>query len=149
MGRKKINKSRLTSAEIAQFRTLLLSKRAEILGDVTSMEDETLRRERSDLSNAPFHMADAGTDSFEVENTLGLMDSERKLLVEIDGALGRIDNGTYGICEVGAEPIPKGRLKAIPWARYCIACASLLERGLVSREDSPEGSNNDDGSSDD
>jgi len=100
------------------------------------MEEETLRKPRTDLSNLPFHMADAGTDTFELENTLGLMDSERKLLKEIEDALARIENGTYGICEGSNEPIPKERLKAIPWARYCVAFASLLEKGLVKKEGS-------------
>jgi len=88
-------------------------------------------------------MADLGTDNYEMENTLGLVDSEMKLLVEIDGALLRIENGTYGICQADNEPIPKERLKAIPWARYCIACASLLEKGIAAREDSFDESNDD------
>lgn len=79
----------------------------------------------------PFHMADIGSDNYELENTLGLMDSERKLLVEIEDALGRIEDGSYGICENENEPIPKARLNAIPWARYCVACANLSEKGLL------------------
>jgi DnaK suppressor protein len=131
----KKKKTSLTAEEIEKFRALLLSKRSEILGNVTYMENEALRKQRSDLSNMPIHMADAGSDTFELENTLGLMDSERKLLKEIDDALERIENNTYGICEGGSEPIPKARLKAIPWARYCVACASLSEKGLLTREE--------------
>lgn len=131
MGKKEAKNSWLTSAEMREFRALLIAKRTEILGNVVCMEDETLRRSRTELSNMPFHMADMGTDNYEMENTLGLMDSERKLLVEIDDALGRISNGTYGICEGSGEPIPKERLKAIPWARYCVAYARLLEKGFV------------------
>jgi RNA polymerase-binding transcription factor DksA len=133
-GRK--NKTNLTPAEIEKFKALLLAKRSEILDNVTHMEDETLRKQRSDLSNMPIHLADAGTDTFELENTLGLVGSERKLLQEIDGALERIENNIYGICEGGAEHhIPKARLKAIPWARYCVKCASLAEKGLLAREE--------------
>ena len=135
MREKKTNKSCLTAAEIKKFRTMLLAKRTEILGDVICMEDETLRKQRSDLSNLPFHLADAGTDNYEMENTLGLMDSERKLIGEIDDALERIENDTFGICEGLGEPIPKERLEAIPWARYCVACARLLERGLLNTEE--------------
>jgi len=134
MEKERKNKTNLTSAEIEKFKVLLLAKRSEILNNVTHMENETLRKQRSDLSNMPIHMADAGSDTFELENTLGLMDSERKLLQEIDNALERIENGTYGICEGGAEPIPKARLKAIPWARYCVTCASLSEKGLLAGE---------------
>jgi len=135
MGKKKDKRRKLTSAEIRKFRTMLLEKRSEILSSVTSMETETLRRERSDLSNLPIHMADMGSDSYEIENTIGLMSSERKILVEINEALDRMENGTYGICEGKGEPIPKARLEAIPWARYCVACATLVEKGLLTARD--------------
>jgi len=134
MAEKRANRSELTPADIKKFRALLLTKRAEILGDVSCMENEALRKPRSDLSSMPIHMADLGTDNYEVENTLGLMDSERKLIVEIDGALDRIENGTYGICEGTGQPIPKERLEAIPWARYCATYASLLERGFIEKK---------------
>jgi RNA polymerase-binding protein DksA len=133
MRRNRKNNGYLTKAEIRQFKSILLAKRNEISGDVTCMEYETLRKERSDLSNLPFHMADAGTDNYEMENTLGLVDSERKLIGQIDAALGRIENGTYGSCEGNGEPIPRERLEAIPWARYCVACARLLEKGLLRK----------------
>ncbi len=135
---KKKNRDVLTVAEIKKFKALLLAKLDEILDNVICMEEETLRKPRTDLSNMPFHMADAGTDTYELENTLGLVDSERKLLMEIQDALSRIDNGTYGVCEGKNEPIPKERLKAIPWARYCVTCAGLLEKGLLAREDYDE-----------
>lgn len=137
MAKKKTNRSKLTPAEIREFKDLLSAKRDEILANVISMEDETLHRQRSNLSNMPIHMADIGTDNFDQEFTLGLMDSERKLMKEIDEALQRIENGTYGICEGSGRPIPKARLEAIPWARYCVEYASLLEKGLISKEDSP------------
>jgi len=135
MAEKKTNKSGLTSADIRKFKALLLAKRSEIFGDVTYMEDETLRKPRSDLSSMPTHMADIGTDNYEIESTLGLMNGERKLIAEIDDALSRIEDGIYGICQGNHEPIPKERLKAIPWTRYCVACASLLERGLAKRQE--------------
>ena len=71
MAKKKTNKSGLTSAEIRKLKALLLAKRTEILGDVSCMENEALRKPRSDLSSMPIHMADLGTDNYEVENTLG------------------------------------------------------------------------------
>lgn len=149
MGNTSRDNNRLTSSEIRRFKGLLLAKRLSILGDVFAMENETLHRPRSDLSSMPIHMADIGTDNYEMENTIGLMDSERKLLVEIDEALARIENGTYGVCEGEEEPIPKERLKAIPWARYCIACASLSDKGLLGREDYLEQLDNENESSND
>jgi len=144
MAKKKTNKSGLTSAEIRKFKALLLAKRTEILGDVSCMENEALRRPRSDLSRMPIHMADVGTDNYEMEYILGLVDSERKLIMEIDEALQRIEDGTYGICEGCNEPIPKERLKAIPWSRYCVDYARLIEKGLTGAEKSFDESNYDD-----
>ena len=135
MNKERKIKSKLTPVEIQKFKYMLLEKREEILENVMEMEREALRRERNDLSNMPIHMADAGTDNYEIENTIGLMDSERKLLAEIDDALSRIEDGTYGLCEGTGQPIPKKRLEAIPWARYCVAYASLLEKGLVTEEE--------------
>lgn len=132
-------KTRLKAADLKKFEQLLLRKRAEIFGDVDHMKEEALKRERSDLSNVPFHMADAGSDNYEVENTLGLMDEEVKLLAEIDAALARIERKTYGICEGSGKPIPKARLEAIPWARYCVEYKQLLEKGLVEAPSSDEG----------
>jgi len=135
MEKKGTNVERLSPAEIEKFRAMLLAKRNEILGNVISMESEALRRERSDLSNMPIHMADVGTDNYEIENILGLMDSERKILVEIYDALSRIDDGTYGICEGHNEQIPKVRLEAIPWARYCVKCAAKTEKAFQARKE--------------
>jgi DnaK suppressor protein len=128
-------KRRLTATEIDRFKQTLLEKRREILKNVYEIEDETLKKSRldasGDLSSMPIHMADLGTDNYEQEFVLGLMDSERKLLHEIDDALQRIENKTYGICEGTGQPIPKARLEAQPWARHCVEYARMLEQGLV------------------
>ena len=135
MSSKRNNKVMLKPAEIEEFKALLLEKRRELLSNVSYMEIDALREERSDLSTMPIHMADLGTDSYEQELTLELMDSERKVIADIDYALNRIEEGTYGICEIGGEPISKLRLGAIPWARFCVACAGLVERGVVKKEE--------------
>jgi DnaK suppressor protein len=121
----------LTAADIEHFKQMLLEKRGEILANVNEMEDETLKKSRldaaGDLSSMPIHMADIGSDNYEQEFTLGLMDSERKLLKEIDDALQRVEQGTYGICEGTGRQIQKARLEAQPWARYCVEYARKLE----------------------
>jgi len=131
-------KRSLTSADTEHFKQMLLEKRREILINVNEFEDEALKKSRldatGDLSSMPIHMADIGTDNYEQEFALGLMDSERKLLREIDEALGRIEQGTYGICEGTGKPIPKARLEAQPWARYCVEYARILEQGPVQEE---------------
>jgi RNA polymerase-binding protein DksA len=133
--------SRLSAATIERFKQLLLQKRREIISNVNEMEDETLKKSRldasGDLSSMPIHMADIGTDNYEQEFALGLMDSERKLLKEIDDALQRIEDKTYGICEGTGKPIPKARLEAQPWARYSVEYARLLEQGLVRGPEEP------------
>jgi DnaK suppressor protein len=125
----------LTKQDLEHFRLLLLEKRAELLGDVNSIESEALKKSRldaaGDLSSMPIHMADLGTDNFEQEFSLGLMASERKILSEINAALKRIDDGSFGICEGTGDPIPRARLEANPWARYTIEYASQMERGLT------------------
>jgi len=129
-------KVRLNAADIEHFKQMLLEKRHEIIGNVNEMKDEALKKSRldasGDLSSMPIHMADIGTDNYEQEFALGLMDSERKLLNEIDDALQRIENKTYGICEATGKPIGKARLQAQPWARYCVEHARMLEQGLAT-----------------
>ncbi len=132
-------KSILSKAELQHFRDLLIVKLKEIIGDVDHFEAESLKKSRldasGDLSSMPIHMADIGSDNYEQEFALGLMDSERKLVHEIYAALKRIDDGSYGICEGTGEPIPKPRLEGIPWTRYCVEYAEKIEKGLISDED--------------
>ena len=129
---------KLTPEDIEHFRQLLLEKRKEILGSVNEMEDEVLKKSRQDaagnLSSMPIHMADLGSDNFEQEFAINLVDSERKLIREIDDALARVEEGTYGICEGLNTPIPKARLEAQPWARYSVQYAQMLEKGQVPEE---------------
>jgi RNA polymerase-binding protein DksA len=132
-------KRSLTAADRKHFKQLLLEKRREILRNVTEFEDEALKKSRldatGDLSSMPIHMADIGTDNYEQEFALGLMDSERKLLREIDDAMGRIEQRTYGICIGTGKPIPKARLEAQPWARYCVEYARMLEQGHIAEQE--------------
>jgi len=132
-------KSRLSASDIEHFKKMLLEKRRDILSDVGEMEGEALKKSRmdaaGDLSSMPIHMADIGTDNYEQEFALELMNGERKLLQEIDAALERIEQGTYGICEGKGTPIAKARLEAQPWARYCVEYARMLEQGLVPEQE--------------
>ncbi len=128
-------KTHLSPAELEEFREILLIKRAQIVGDITTLNKLQKNRQESsgDLSSVPFHPADAGSDNFEQEFTLGLMGNEQELLREIEEALDRIANGTYGVCVATRKPITKARLQAKPWAKYCIEYARMLEKGQVRR----------------
>lgn len=120
-------KSGLGRKELAGYRRLLFEKRAELLGDVASLQND-VNEKSGNLSNMPLHMADVGSDHYEQEFTLGLMESERKLLREIDDAIMRISDGTYGICVVSGLPIGSARLDAKPWAKYCIEVVREREK---------------------
>lgn len=137
--KRRARKTKLTSKELTHFRDLLIERLKEITGSVNHIETEALKTSRldssGDLSSMPIHMADIGSDNYEQEFALGLMDSERKIVVEIYDALKRIQNGTYGICDGTGEPIPKMRLEGIPWTRYCVKYAEMLEKGLVEEPD--------------
>jgi RNA polymerase-binding protein DksA len=123
------NRAGLKASELEHYRDLLLAKRRELVGDMSSMEREALNRGgSSNLSNLPMHMADMGTDNYEQEFTLGLMEKDRNLLREINAALGKIQDGSYGICEGTGLPISKPRLEAQPWAKYSIEHARKLEQ---------------------
>jgi RNA polymerase-binding protein DksA len=139
---KKEKAQQLSKQDLAYFRNLLLEKRHEIIGDVGSMESEAYKG-GSNLSNMPIHMADVGTDNFEQEFTLGLIESERQILRDIQEALVRVDNGTYGTCLGTGKPIPRVRLEAVPWAKYTIEYSRLLESGKIEQE---KGNSSDDDS---
>ncbi len=131
-------KSVLSKSELDEFRKMLMDKRRALLGDMSGIEAEAFRTNRQDrsgdLSNIPIHPADIGSDNYEQEFTLGLLESERTLLTEINEALDRLEGGTYGICVGTGNPIDKARLRARPWAKYCIEYARMLEKGLVQPE---------------
>lgn len=121
-------KSPFTKAKLDKYRTLLIKKRAELLGDVVSMENEALRSGGSGgLSNTPQHLAEQGSESYDQSLSLNLAAKDRKLIKEIDDALLRIDDGTYGLCELTNLPIAEERLDELPWARYTVEAARQLE----------------------
>jgi RNA polymerase-binding protein DksA len=126
----------LDAAEIEVFHKRLLELRCELLGDMGHMQSDALDRSPSsgELSTMPVHMADVGSDNYEQEFVLGLVDTERKILEDIDRALAKIKEGRYGICEGTGQPISKARLEANPYARYCIEYARKIEKGFVRPE---------------
>jgi len=119
--------------ELGPIRDALQSLRSRLRGDLDQLTDEALRRDNAggtgNLSNVPLHMADVGTDNYDQEFTLGLIENEQGTLELINEALSRMEKGTYGQCVECDEPISKPRLQAIPYARHCIRCARKLEGG--------------------
>lgn len=121
-------KAKLNKKELDHYRAILLKKRAELLGDIDNMEDGALRQSSGSLSNMPQHMADQGSDTFEQSMSLSLVDVDRNLIREIDDALKRIMDGSYGVCLHTGRRIPADRLEQVPWTKYTIEAARELER---------------------
>lgn len=124
--------------EFAEFKKLLEALQSRLRGDVRQLASEALGGDRQDgggESKSPTHMAELGTETYEQDFALSLVVNEQETLVEIGSALERIRKGTFGQCEgclkegksATQANIPKDRLRVIPYARYCVSCARVLE----------------------
>lgn len=113
---------KLSAKDLEYFKNLLLVLRDKAEGDVGSMGKDCLRKSpkesSGDLSSASFHMADMASDLYATDFNLELLENEQDLIAEIDSALKRIEDGTYGICEKYGTPISKQRLKVVPYAKF-------------------------------
>ena len=116
----------MKAEEVAQFKKLLLSLRERLVGKVDIMQGEALKKSRQDasgdLSNVPIHMADVGTDNYERDIMIELIQNGEEGVRNIDTALEKIEEGAFGVCELCAKKINKERLKAVPYAKLCIDC---------------------------
>lgn len=121
-------KSTMDKKNVEHFRQVLLQKRTELIGDISTMETEALMGESGALSHLPQHMAEQGSDVYGQSLSLDLAAADRRLIKEIDDALLRIQAGTYGVCELTGKPIKIERLHELPWARYSIEAAREVER---------------------
>ena len=135
-------KTPLTKKQLKEFKEMLLEKRRSLIGDMSGIEGNSLgknmQESSGDLSNMPTHPADIGSDNFEHEFTLGLLESERALLVEINEALDRVADCSFGVCLGTGKPIGLPRLRARPWCRYGIEYQRMIEKGLVRPGDDDE-----------
>ena len=120
-------KTKLSKKELDEYKALLHTKRRQLVGMLSGMEDEALRSSGGNLSNMPVHMADMGSDVYEQDFTLGMAETERAIITEIDAALQRIEDKTFGICQMTGKPISKARLDAKPWAKYTIEAERIAE----------------------
>ena len=115
-----------------RFYRLLISLRNHLTAGIELHSEETLKRsakdDAGDLSSYGQHMADAGTDTFDRDFALSMVASEQEALSEIDAAIKRINNGTYGTCEHTGKPIPKDRLLAVPFTRFTAEAQKEIER---------------------
>ena len=119
----------MTNTDLAFHRERLLALRARLRGDMTQMEDNALNKDHSRTTSMPINMAELGSDSSDQELTLSLLGSDKDALDQIEAAIVRIEDGSYGRCEECGGKIPKSRLEAIPYAAQCVRCASQREEG--------------------
>jgi len=132
MARKRTKKKRFARKDLLTFRKLLLKRRAELAGTFESVKEQALdgiARKNGDLSTVPSEEAEIATHIFDQNLSLALLQSEAATISEIDEAIRRIDEGSYGTCEACGRPIPKARLRVLPFAKLCVKCREAQERG--------------------
>ncbi len=117
--------------ELQTFREMLSDLRKRLSDNVSQMQDDALResgRNATELSDMPMeHLADRASDTFAKDLMIGILQNSEAEIVDIDAAIDKIDEGTYGQCEECGGEIKKARLKAIPFARLCIDCKEAQE----------------------
>ncbi|MCG3148322.1 MAG: RNA polymerase-binding transcription factor DksA [Verrucomicrobiae bacterium] len=125
-------KLKLSQGDAAKYKRLLVELRDHLIDGVNFLASDNLKRTARDtsgeLSGYSMHMADAGTDNFDREFALSLVSNEQEALYEIEESLKRLEAGTFGICEMCEKPIRKERLEAVPFAKNCVQCQSLIEK---------------------
>jgi DnaK suppressor protein len=120
----------MKKTDMKVYKEQLLALRARLRGDVSAMADAALRKsgaEGAEATSMPIHMAELGSENFEQEFTLSLMEAEEGTLDLIEDAIERVERGTYGKCVECGGSIPKLRLNAIPYTPVCIKCAEAME----------------------
>ena len=123
--------TRLTKKELADLRIRLEEERVQLDTQLTTIETDSFASTQSDSSGdvgLDDEPADAGTATFEREKDLSIENNVRDLLHKIDRALKRMDDGTYGICDICGKPIEKARVKALPYVDLCIKDAQAQSR---------------------
>ncbi len=114
------------------FTELLLKKKKELLKGIAHIAKDALgtsqREAAGDLSAYSLHMADMATDNYDREFSLSLADNEQKTMNRIDAALEKMENNTFGLCELCGKKVSQVRLKAVPYAELCVPCQEKQEK---------------------
>ena len=123
--------SHLSRTTVERLKKVLLQQLAMVRGDINQMEEESLSKsfteQTGELTTMPGDIADVSAESFDHEFSVKLLENKGELAREIEAALERIKEGTYGLCEECGGPIKRERLFAIPYARLCIECQRKAE----------------------
>ena len=123
----KANAAKMTKKDMEKYRRALDEKKAELSREIVKNKDAG----EENAEESTQDIADKATSSYTKEFLFSLSDSERRVLGEIDEALARIDEGTFGVCANCATTISEKRLAAVPWTPYCVDCMELSEKGML------------------
>lgn len=127
-----MKKKQFLKKELDEFKKVIQKRKDQLIEGIQHISENALKTSQKDaagdISGYSYHMADQATDTFDREFSLGLASNEREMVHELDEALIRIDEGTYGVCQACKTPIAKARLKAVPYARMCVKCQQLKEK---------------------
>ena len=122
----------MNKKDLKFFKELLMKKKTELAKGIDHIANDALKTSQrdaaGDLSAYSLHMADMATDNYDREFSLGLADNEQKILNRINAALEKIDEDTFGQCELCEKKISKVRLKAVPYAELCVPCQEKQEK---------------------
>jgi len=127
MGKKK----RFLKKDLDVYKEKLIKLREDTAKELKQISEEIIMKSPAessgDISSHSFHLADAAAGVFERDFSMGLASKEREIIRRIDSALHKIEESSYGNCEICNKPIPKRRLDALPYARYCLKCQKKAE----------------------
>jgi RNA polymerase-binding protein DksA len=122
----------MLKADLAAFKKLILKKKEDIIEHIREISEETVKKSQKDasgdISSYTYHMADVATDNYDREFSMGRVSEDREFLFELDDALKRIEDGSFGICEDCGALVSKTRLKAVPSALLCIKCQEKKDK---------------------
>src|SRR4051794_18565302 len=125
----------MTTKRMEQFRRVLEQLDGRVLGDLQSLEEQARTglggEAGGNLSNAPMHLADLGTEQYMQELNATLYENEEYIRLEIRDALGRFDRDVYGLCERCGREIIEERLEVLPYTRYCTPCSAEVGDGAA------------------
>jgi RNA polymerase-binding transcription factor len=117
-----------TTAELTELRGELEHEAEHLRQEIHAAEEEIAGLLRDGGDGAGNDQADVGSTTFERDHEMSLANNARDMLVQIERALARIEDGSYGVCESCGNPIGKGRLQAFPRATLCVSCKEREER---------------------
>jgi RNA polymerase-binding protein DksA len=125
-------KKKLNKKELEHFKNKLLAEKQRVLEEMGELQSSNLKQSISDqsgeVSRYSYHLGDTASLSYGREFSMGLAERQQKYLEQVDDALGRIEDGTYGICKVTGELIPLERLEEVPVAKYSVKGKEIMER---------------------